>query len=107
MMNLKLDNTTVTLNNGETVTLQQYTKTTSEYLIKKLESFDDMYSKTMKKVLVNNLGKKWSEVRAAIDKMDCKRDFECEYDLGMEMAICDIVYPATDQDEELSKNVSF
>lgn len=95
----KLDNTTVTLHNGQSLTLQQHTKNCSDFLIEKLEKFNDLYSKTLKEVLEKNLGKKWSEVRGALDKMNEKinpRDYYMEYDISMEIMLCEIIYPEID-----------
>ena len=98
----RFDNTTVTIHTGETLTLQQYTKDCAEYLIDRLEKFYDLYSLTLKDTLKKSLGKKWSEVRGALDEMDKKinpRDYHKEYDVSMEIMLCDIIYPVTDQDE--------
>lgn len=106
----RLDNTTVTLHTGENLTLQQHTKDCSEYLIKELESYDDLYSRTLKETLMANLDKKWSEVRTALDEMHDKinpQDYAKEYILTMEVMICEITYPNTDQDEELNKELTF
>lgn len=100
----RLDRCTVTLHTGQTLTLQEHTQELSEYLIKKLDGFTDLYSKTLKDTLSAALGQKWSEVRAALDKMDENiniRAYNCEYDVDMMMTLSEIIYPATDQDDEL------
>ncbi|WP_066223372.1 hypothetical protein [Formosa haliotis] len=101
-----LDKANITLNTGEVVSLQQYTKSCSEYLINRLNEFDDQYSNLLKETLISNLGKKWSVVRKAIIDMESKINFneiEYEHDLSMAMMYEDIIHPATDQDEEIMK----
>ncbi|WP_067145336.1 hypothetical protein [Pseudotamlana agarivorans] len=103
-----LDKATLTLNNGEVVSLQQHTKSCSEYLIKRLNEFDDKYSKLLKETLIYNLGKKWSVVRKSIFEMEAKINFdevEYEYDFSMIMMYEDIIYPVTDHDEEIQKGL--
>lgn len=108
MVNLeRLDSRTVTLHTGETLTLQRYTEMQSNYLIKELESYTDSYSIMLRHTLKNTLGKKWSEVRNGLDKIEDTGDknyFELEYSTSMIMELGEIIHPITDQDEELSKD---
>lgn len=100
----RFDKCTMTIRTGEVLTLQEFTKGFAEYLIKQLEKFTDEYSKELKKALENTLGQKWSIVRKALDELDernLEHDYLNDHDLSMRMAYDEIVYPATDQDNEL------
>lgn len=98
----RLDNSTVTLHTGEVLSLHQYTKRCSVYLLKKLASFQDKYSNALRETLINNYDKKWSVVRKALDQLNDSfnlREDKAEYELSMEMAICDIIYPCINEQE--------
>ncbi len=100
----RFDRCTMTMHTGEVLTLQEFTKDFAEYLIKRLDKFTDQYSKELKKVLENTLVQKWSIVRKALDELDernLEHDYLNDHDLSMRMAYDEIVYPATDQDDEL------
>lgn len=93
----ELDNYNIALNTGEILSLQQFTRQNSEFLIGKLKDFNDPYSVELKNTLQYNLGKKWSEVKTAIYEMEDRIDLVDShqmYDMDTECALHEILYPS-------------
>lgn len=95
---INYDNKEVTLLNGVTMSVNEFSKRNAEYLIGKLESKQGAFSKELKHILNETLGKDVSCFLRAYDDMENEPEaLLCSlYDININIALHELIYPDWD-----------
>lgn len=94
-----INNGTITLTDNRTLTVSQFTKEISIYLIERLKAFNDAFSIGLSNSLQNTLGKDWSVVINGIDEISADKENALynKYDLEFNAMFSELIYPAINE----------